>query len=327
MSPIANQPTELGHAVIQACLAMGFACAGVCPARATSRERELRDWLSAGKHGEMDYMTQLLDQRLDITRLLPGARSVLMVADQYARRETDPPVPTGNSLIARYARGRDYHTEMKGRLHDLADALRSQFPHAHFRTFVDTAPVMEREHAQRAGLGFIGKHTLLINPKLGSWLLLAGIATSLQLCDESATTLPPRDSCGSCTRCIDACPTHAITPFSVDARLCISYLTLEHHSPIDPSLHAPIGNRLVGCDVCQEVCPFNAPSLTAPDRTNPAYSAHAGSRTSLPINHVRQWSEDDRRTSLTVSAAKRATLAMLHRNAAINAANAAPTPL
>ncbi len=170
--------------------------------------------------------------------------------------------------IARYAQGDDYHKVMTKRLHRMADAPREQFPDEQFKCTVDTAPILEREHAERAGLGWCGKHTLLIHPRFGSWMLLGTIVTTLKLQTSSEANypvalLPPSDHCGTCTRCIDACPTQCIANpddtghRSVDAKRCISYLTLEHRSLIDLSLHEPMGDWIAGCDVCQSVCPYN----------------------------------------------------------------------
>jgi epoxyqueuosine reductase len=312
---------------------LGFAAAGIAPALATSYEQEFRDWLAAGKHGSMEWLTELLAERLDVRRMLPGARAVLVVADAYATPadgSSDAPIAPGSGRIARYARGRDYHAVVKRRLHRLADRLRGAHPGAEFRAFVDTGPALEREHAARAGIGWIGKHTLLINPESGSWFVLGGIATTLHLLPDPDRQIIT-DHCGSCTRCIDACPTQAITPYSVDAQLCISYLTIEHEGPIDSGLHASMGDRLIGCDICQDVCPFNAatddrPRHGLPGREpaaiNPAYASSMGVGPSLPLLNVLSWSEADRTGVMSSSAAKRATLIMLKRNAVIAAANA-----
>lgn len=323
----------LGRQVIDACLAMNFALAGIAPARPTDFREQYLAYLRDRKHGDMAYLEELLDERLDIGVMLPGTKAVIIVADQYARRgdpdpPADPAVSTG--LVARYARGRDYHRIIKRRLHALCNRLRDLRPGAEFRAFVDTGPVLEREHAARAGLDgvFIGKHTLAIHPRLGSYLLLGGVATTLDIAPP-ADAPPSADHCGSCTRCIDACPTRAITPFSVDATRCISYLTLEHQGPIAPEFHSAIGDRLLGCDICQDVCPYNQPARqhrAASDRVHPAYAADPsrpgtpGAR--LPLLNILNWSEDDRSRVLSASAAKRASLAMLRRNAAIAARNA-----
>jgi epoxyqueuosine reductase len=323
----------LGRRVVEACLAMGFALAGVARAEETSHRAAFTAWLDAGSHGDMDYMSELVEERMDPRVMLPGARSVVMVADQYAERgsgeeqEQKSGGARARGVVAKYARGRDYHAVMRRRLHGLCDRLREMHPGDRFRAFVDTGPALEREQAARAGLGFIGKHTLLIEPRLGSYLLLGGFATTLELSApaRSAAGVSHQTSpCGTCTRCIDACPTGAITAFRVEATRCVSYLTLEHRGLIDPSLHAGIGDRLLGCDVCQDVCPFNDAHEGAAShaRVNPAYRDEAGERGSLPLPGVLRWTEADRSRALSGSAAKRASLAMIRRNAVIAAGNA-----
>ncbi len=350
VTPSQHDPVNLGREVIRACLGLGFAAAGIARAEPSSHGAELHAWLAEGKHGTMAWMEEYLDERLDVTRLLPGAKAVIVVADAYAA-PGDPGTsdvsaeaervrarPMGS--IARYARGEDYHAVLKRRLKRLSDRLRA-LPAvagtggtggAGFRSFVDTGPAMEREHAMRAGLGWVGKHTLLINPELGSWFVLGGIATTLDIAPEPDAK-PVADHCGTCTRCIDACPTQAITPYSVDARRCVSYLTIEHEGVVDPSLHAGIGDRLVGCDVCQEVCPFNGHEPSETDaiadesggrsmRVNEAYSSRRGTGHALPLLEVLGWTEADRTRVMTLSAAKRASLVMLRRNALIAVGNA-----
>ena len=303
------------HDILAMCRDEGFALAGVCAAKPSDHAQSFRDWLDSGQHGSMDYLARNVEERLDPAVMLPGATSLIMVADQYAKRgdtnESDHG-PVGR--IARYAQGRDYHVVMKKRLHRLCDALREAHPNEQFRAFVDTAPVLEREHAARAGLGWIGKHTLLIHPTLGSWLLLGGILTTLTL-DEADTT-PITDHCGGCTRCIDACPTDAITPYSVNASKCISYLTIERREPIDPGFNESIGDWLFGCDVCQEVCPHNSPRPDTIDTGTP-HEAYESRRTGFNVIEVLDWSVEDRQRAFQTSALKRATLNMFKRNAAI----------
>ena len=205
------------------CLEHGFARAGVAPAQRSPRAEVLEDWIAAGRHGTMGWMAEHVDVRSDARRLLDGAKSVICVLDRYADGATNAN-PGGAGW--RYARGRDYHVVMKKRLHAVCDRLAERAPDHQFRACVDTLPLLEREIAARAGLGGIGKHTLLIEPGLGSWLLIGSIVTTLEL--EETGGVEDYDPCGACTRCIDACPTDAITPWSVDARACISALTIEH---------------------------------------------------------------------------------------------------
>ena len=276
----------------------------------------MRAWLAAGKHGSMAYLAEHAELKADPSQLLEGATCAVMVADLYATRN-DAPVetPDGSGRIARYARGRDYHAVMKKRLHTLCDEIADRWSEARTRAFVDTAPVHERELALAAGLGWIGKHTLLIHPRAGSWMLLGGVLTTLDLEPNEREEL---DHCGTCTRCIDACPTQAITPYSVDATRCISYLTIERREPIDTSLERGMGAWIFGCDVCQEVCPHNSPRRDGGDEANAAY---AGGRISFDLVDVLGWSEDARREAFAGSAMKRAKLGMMKRNAVIAAGN------
>ncbi|NUQ53886.1 MAG: tRNA epoxyqueuosine(34) reductase QueG [Phycisphaerales bacterium] len=327
---------ERSRRVIALAMSRGFADAGVTPVAPSAWADELRAWLAAGKHGSMSYLAANVAERLNPAKAIAGARSMLVVADQYWARGQDPASDgtgdtQGHGKIARYARGRDYHEVVKRRLHKLCDALRGEYPGELFRAFVDTAPVLEREHAARAGLGWIGKHTLLIHPRRGSYFFLGGIATSLEL-PALPERRPEPDHCGTCTRCIDACPTRAITPHSVDASRCISYLTIEHRGVINAEFHDAIGGWLYGCDVCQEVCPHNSARAAASDmidseaadaRANhaPIHAEYAEVRRSLPLLDVLNWKMEDRSRVLSGSAMKRATLAMFRRNAIIVGAN------
>ncbi len=305
--------------VLSRCRELGFALAGVAPAERSRHESELRGWLAAGRHGEMSWLDRNTDKRLDPRVLVPGARSVICVADRYHDGTPDgargPGPPRGR--VARYARGDDYHRVMGRRLRRLADELASEFPGHTMRSCVDTAPVLEREIAGHAGLGAVGKHTLLIEPGVGSYLLLGQIITTLDLEPSAARA---EDPCGACTRCIDACPTGAISPFSVDATRCISYLTIEHRSAIDPSLHESMGEWIFGCDVCQEVCPHNQP--TRRTRAAAVGEAYRPRRESFDLLEVLGWTEQARRDAFVRSAMKRARLSMMKRNALIAAGNA-----
>lgn len=311
--------------VLGLCRDLGFALAGVCRAEPSRWADELREWFARGLHGEMEYLTEELAKRVDVGLVLreadpdgPAAASVIMVADQYAKRSGDDERPgAGLGRIARYARGRDYHRTIKRRLHRLADRLRVEHPGTEYRTFVDTAPVLERELAVRAGLGWQAKNTMVIHPRRGSWLLLGGIVTNLEL-EPPAEQEAWGDHCGTCTRCIDACPTDAITPYRVDATRCISYLTIERRGAIDESFFEGVGDWVYGCDVCQEVCPHNSPRAANDDDVPAAYAP----RTSrLDLLGVLGWGESERRSAFAVSAMKRARLDMMKRNALIALAN------
>jgi epoxyqueuosine reductase len=320
VEPCALPPVgELTRDVLNRCRRLGFALAGVADAAPSRWRAEVLAWLAAGRHGTMDYLERDLELRFDPAGVLPGTRAFIMVADIYAGRNDPPPPPAAqpSGRVARYAQGLDYHRTMKRRLHALSDDLRVAYPGWNFRTFVDTVPVLERELAQRAGLGWQGKNTMVIHPRLGSYLLLAGVATTLPL------EPPPEhevitDHCGTCTRCIDACPTGAITPWSVDGSRCISYLTIEQRGEIDPSFHAAMGAWVYGCDVCQEVCPHNSPR---PEPLPGRHEAYQPRNVSLPLLDVLGWDEEARRAAFQSSSMKRATLAMMKRNALIAAGN------
>ncbi len=328
MNPAAR---DLDQTIGEHCRALGFALWGVTDARPPARARELMAWIEAGRHGSMSWLARRVEERTDPCRLLPGARSTILVADLYARRGDADPAPRdatpARGRVARYARGRDYHRVMKRRLVRLCDSLRTDHPGAQFRAFVDTAPVMERDLAARAGLGWVGKHTLLIHPRLGSYFFLGGVLTTIEI-DSPASQRPVADHCGTCTRCIDACPTGAITPYAVDARRCISYLTIEHREPIEPGFFPAMGDWVFGCDICQDVCPHNAGRQQATGNRqqeelatvpNADYAPH---RESFDLLEVLGWSEDDRRRAFESSALKRARLDMMKRNALIAAGNA-----
>lgn len=216
----------------------------------------LLEWLRRGYQGTMAWMERDPARRADPLRVLPDARSVISVGMNYYTNEQADERP-GHGRIARYAWGRDYHTVLGERLETLASRIKTLAPSAETRWYVDTGPVMEKAWAQQAGLGWIGKHSNLVSERYGSWLVLGEILTSLELDPDE----PGADLCGSCTLCIRACPTGAITePYVVDARTCISYLTIELHQPgaaIPEDLAPKLGNRIFGCDDCLDVCPYN----------------------------------------------------------------------
>jgi epoxyqueuosine reductase len=232
---------------------LGFALCQVTPAEAPDPEQRLRRWLDHGLHGEMQWMARSLPKRENPSLVLPGVRSIVCLAAAYPAPQS--PAPVGAGFIARYARGPDYHQIIGEKLAQLTAFLdREGGPGTRSLWYVDTGPILERAFAQRAGIGFIGKHTQLINRRYGNWLLLGEILTTANLPPDT----PERNRCGTCTRCLTVCPTQAITaPFTVDARRCISYLTIELKGPIPLELRPLIGNRVFGCDDCLEVCPWN----------------------------------------------------------------------
>jgi epoxyqueuosine reductase len=233
---------------------LGFGMVGFARAERLDEEaRRLEAWLRQGAHGHMSYMENYFDLRIDPRQLVPDAKTVICLTFNYHNpdKSADPDAPR----ISQYAYGQDYHDVLRTKLKELLTYIQDNFGAINGRCFVDSAPVMEREWAKRAGLGWNGRHTLTINPKKGSYFFLAEI-----ICDlEIATDDPIRDHCGTCRRCIDACPTEAISPegYFLDAAKCISYLTIELREAIPAGFEGKMDNWIFGCDVCQEVCPWN----------------------------------------------------------------------
>ncbi|MBS1301806.1 tRNA epoxyqueuosine(34) reductase QueG [Loktanella sp. SALINAS62] len=243
----------------------GFAKMGVCrPDAVPDLPARLDAFVGQGRHGQMSWMADRMAWRGDPSALWPQARSVVMLAENYAP-DTDPLAileRRDRAAISVYAQGRDYHDVVKKRLKQVGRWLIAQEPEAEIKVFVDTAPVMEKPLAQAAGLGWQGKHTNLLARDLGNWVFLGAIFTTLDL-DVDA---PEQEHCGSCRKCLDICPTDAFpAPFQLDARRCISYLTIEHRGPVDPELRALMGNRIYGCDDCLAICPWNKFALDARD--------------------------------------------------------------
>lgn len=218
---------------------------------------QFAEWLSEGRHGEMNYLARNADKRVDPQLVLPGAKTIITLAVAYAGDKPRPATPEANSqgVVARYARFADYHDVLGRQLKLLTECVNEVGgPGTRSLWYVDTGPVLERDLAQRAGLGFTGKHTNLISRRLGNWIFLSQILTTLELAPDA----PEKNHCGSCARCLVACPTGAITaPFQLDARRCISYLTIELKGSIPVELRPAVGNRIYGCDDCLAVCPWN----------------------------------------------------------------------
>jgi epoxyqueuosine reductase len=319
MTPVAK--TQLVQTLARE---VGFDLAGVAPADPVGRAGYYRQWLAAGYGGTMTYLRRNVQFRAEPVRLLPGARSIICVGVNYKRvdgylgpagqkRPAPGEEPTG--IIAQYARGRDYHVVLHRMLNELVQCLRAQLPEAfEARVFVDTGPILEKELAVGAGLGWFGKNTCLVNGRLGSYVLLGVALTTLEL----VAGAPVADGCGSCKRCLEACPSSAfIGPRRLDASRCISYLTIEHRGPIAADLRSRIGDRLFGCDACQQVCPYNA---HAPLGTHPeiVVDVLAKRLKLLPLLELRTV---EHRRITGASAARRAGIEMWRRNAAITLAN------
>lgn len=242
---------------------LGFAHVGIADVDVSTAAERLRGWLAEGRHGDMQYMQRHAALRADATQLLPGACRVISARMDYLPRETAPDWPQREwqrlgdpqaAVVSIYARGRDYHKVLRARLQTLATRIEQAVGGCGYRVATDSAPVLEVEFARKAGLGWRGKHTLLLSQDAGSTFFLGEILTDLPLPLDA----PGSDHCGTCTRCIDVCPTRAIVgPYQLDARRCISYLTIEHAGAIPLELRPLVGNRVYGCDDCQLVCPWN----------------------------------------------------------------------
>jgi len=250
----------------------GFEIHGIATLAPAATAGALRRWIGRGDQAGMVWMERHVDLRADPRRLLPGAKSALVVALPYAPLEDDSRDGAASPMwekVARYARGADYHNLLRSRLGRIAATLEEEYPGTRSRVCVDTTPLLERELAARAGLGAIGKNTNLLHPRSGSWLLLAELLLTLELKPDS----PIADLCGNCSRCLDACPTGALVePYRLDSRRCLSYWTIEHRGDIPEDLRPHVAERMFGCDICQEVCPWNEDlsAVDAPDFAVPA---------------------------------------------------------
>lgn len=290
---------------------LGFERCGIAPAGPIARGDYLREWLARGWAGSMGYLRRSLQSRLDPRGLLPGARSVIVAALSYHQRSPQRPSDKPTGRIAMYAWGEDYHVVVREKLESLVANMRHALPGPFdAKVCVDTSPIVERELAAAAGVGWIGKNTLVLHEIVGSYVFLGVVLTSLELEPDA----PATDHCGTCTRCLDACPTQAFPrAYQMDARRCISYLTIEHRGEIDPRFHPAIGDWVFGCDVCQQICPFNR---DAPTTREPRFAPRPpGAHVRLP--DVLNWDETAYREQVRGRAIDRATLAMWKRNASI----------
>ncbi len=284
----------------------GFELVGIAQAGAAADFDRYATWAADGHAGEMRYLTdQRAEVRRDVRKLLPSARSVICVGKLY--NTSDP--PTDSARISRYAWGSaDYHDILRTGLEALIERLQAHASFEH-KICVDTAPLLERSLAREAGLGWIGKNTCVINEPQGSWFFLGELITSLDLAPDA----PPKERCGTCTACIDACPTQALIPkgtgWTLDARRCISYLTIELRGPIPEEFHAGIGDNVFGCDICQDVCPWNR---KAPVTAEPGFQPQP-----IPLADLASMTPEAFRNRFRNTPVARTKLAGIQRNAAI----------
>ncbi len=298
---------QSSHLIRTEAARLGFSFVGFAKAEPMDEEaRRLEAWLNQGFQGKMAYLENHFDLRTDPTKLVPGAKSVIVLMHNYFPKEkqTDPAAPK----LARYAYGEDYHFVLKRKLKDLLHFIRENIGEVNGRCFVDSAPVLERDWAKRTGIGWTGKNTLLINPKAGSYFFLAELILDLELPPDS----PMRDHCGTCRRCIEACPTDAISPegYLLDATKCISYLTIELREAIPEKFRGKMENWMFGCDICQEVCPWNRFSKP---HDEPAFEPHPD----LMNMKKQEWEEITEEVFQKIfkkSAVKRTKYAGLKRN-------------
>lgn len=275
------QNERLTNEIKAKAIELGFLGIAIAKAEHMDPEaRRLEQWLNQGHHGEMSYLANHFDKRVDPTELVPGSKSVISLMYNYFSEDTqeDPRAPK----IAMYAYGKDYHKVVKKKLTTLYRWINETYGEINGRCFVDSAPVLERDWARRSGLGWIGKHSLLVHPQKGSYFFLCEIILNLDLTYD----LPIRDHCGTCTRCIDACPTDAISPdgYLMDASKCISYLTIELKGDIPETFSNQMQDWMFGCDICQQVCPWNRFSQ---QHTEPKFEPHPD----LLSMHRSEWEE------------------------------------
>ena len=307
---------------------LGFAAVGVSDLDVAQPAARLREWLARGHHGQMRYMQRHEAVRADPRQLLPGAcRAICARMDYLPRADPEDWIDRAwhklgdpqAAVVSVYARGRDYHKVVRSRLHALASRIAHEIVGFGYRVCTDTAPVFEVELARRSALGWRGKHTLLLTREAGSMFFLGEILTDLPLPLDQ----PMQEHCGSCTRCIDVCPTKAIVaPYQLDARRCISYLTIEHPGPIPESLRAAIGNRVYGCDDCQLVCPWNRYAQRA---QLPDFDVRNG-LDSATLVELFGWSEDEFRQRHAGSSILRIGYLRWLRNLAVALGNAPAAP-
>jgi len=303
--------------------ALGFQQTGFASIDLSEDELRLEQWLAQDRHGEMSYMARHGTRRSRPAELVDGTRSVITVRMDYLPEATARAITTlensAHAYVSRYALGRDYHKVLRRRLQQLANRIEEKIGPFGYRAFTDSAPVLEKPLARNGGLGWIGKHTNLINKQAGSWFFLGELYTDLALPPDQA----PNEHCGTCTACIEVCPTQAIVaPFELDARRCISYLTIELEGAIPEELRALMGNRIYGCDDCQLFCPWNKYAQpTAEDDFRPRHGL-----ADAELIDLFSWSETEWLEKTTGSAIRRIGYKRWLRNIAVGLGNAPTTP-
>jgi epoxyqueuosine reductase len=301
---------------------LGFQQVGVTDTGLSKTEERLQAWLEKGFHGEMGWMARHGTKRTRPAELIPGTLRIICVRMDYLPDEPDPQVILDDpaaAFVSRYALGRDYHKVLRQRLQKLAEKISGAVGPFGYRAFVDSAPVMEKVLAEKAGLGWVGKHSNLINRDAGSWFFLGELYTDLPLPLDSSVS----DHCGQCTACLDCCPTGAIVaPYQVDARRCISYLTIELAGSIPEPLRPLIGNRIYGCDDCQQCCPWNRFAQPSDEAD---FTPRHGLDNSTLLS-LFAWSEDDFLHNTTGSAIRRIGYVRWLRNIAVALGNAPRDP-
>ena len=304
---------DLSHLVKDLAGEVGFDRCRIAQAEPIGRAHYLQTWLYAGRAGSMEYLHRHFEKRTDPRSLLDGAKSLIVVALLYNQHKPSPPTESDklHGRVAMYAWGDDYHKIVKDKLFAIIERMQIELATPFgFRVCVDTAPLLEREVAAAAGIGWMGKNTMILDHQLGSYFFLGAILTTLVMQPDE----PLPDRCGTCTACLDACPTQAFpAPYQMDASQCISYLTIEHRGEIPQELQPKMGDWIFGCDVCQEVCPFNR---HAPVSREPRLAIRPPGPAPL-LEDILGWSIDDYRRALRNSPMKRAKLDMLQRNARI----------
>ena len=307
---------------------LGFSATGITDTELESHGARLKSWLAKGYHGDMSYMGHHGDMRSQPTQLHPGTQRVISLRLDYLSADTEPLTVLDDSqkaYVSRYALGRDYHKVIRAKLKKIVKKIADYLADRNFeefdaRVFTDSAPLLEKAIAEKAGLGWIGKNTLLLNEKAGSWFFLGEILTNLPL---PLTNAPQTNRCGSCSACMTICPTDAIVaPYELDARRCISYLTIEHRGAIPEPLRKPMGNRIFGCDDCQLVCPWNRYARFT-DETDfaPRHGLDAAGLVTLL-----KWTESDFLKNTEGSAIRRTGYQGWLRNIAIGLGNSAMQP-